>query len=583
MATKKRPTEDDSVSKLQKLVAGQCSESDAAEEVARAALLDRFRYAPALGWLRWDGSRWSTDETGERSAMETVRRFVASTEARLRNEAFRANDARVEILGAVMGRHPDPINPDQKPRDLDPKTAAGVVDIHGTAEEKTGFASSADKMKDLLGQANMWQNLGTKAKLSSVMTLCSGMDDILTRAADLDAHPDFLNCANGHVDLRTGRLHEPDPKMLFSKVAGGAYEPGATHSAWSEALKAVHPDLLDWYQLRMGQSISGYVTDDDSMVVACGGGENGKTAVMMGITRAAGDYYTLVPHKALLMGSGEHTTELMDFRGARIALLEETPEEGRLDTHRIKTTIGTAQIKARLMRADNVTFTTSHSLWINTNHMPTVDTTDWGTWRRLKAMPWPYTFRKPGSALSGEFDRAGDLGLKPALQMADGVPEAVIAWLVKGAMQWYAGGRQMPEDPDVVVAATAEWRGQSDVGLQFVQDHLTADPDSYVTADVMRGRFSEFLEAMGKRSWSAQLMNTRLPDSMATAGIFLSATPAKPAKVRSNDTQSIRKPADPFKNEAKAAEIVAGRTTRMWRGVRFLPDDEIGTGHLRAV
>ena len=38
----------------------KAAESRAADEVAPAAILGRFRYTPGLGWLRWDGIRWET-------------------------------------------------------------------------------------------------------------------------------------------------------------------------------------------------------------------------------------------------------------------------------------------------------------------------------------------------------------------------------------------------------------------------------------------------------------------------------------------------------------------------------------------
>jgi putative DNA primase/helicase len=88
---------------------------------------------------------------------------------------------------------------------------------------------------------------------------------------------------------------------------------------------------------------------------------------MAALLRALGTYGRPISHRVLLAQPGQHTTELTDLRGLRLAVLEETPEEGRLDTHQLKATIGTPQITARRIRKDDITFDTSHSLCLNTN------------------------------------------------------------------------------------------------------------------------------------------------------------------------------------------------------------------------
>jgi putative DNA primase/helicase len=51
-----------------------------------------------------------------------------------------------------------------------------------------------------------------------------------------------------------------------------------------------------------------------------------------------------------------------------------------------------------------------------TNYIPVVTETDWGTWRRLALVKFPYTFRKPHEELKSETDRRGDPTLKRRIQ-----------------------------------------------------------------------------------------------------------------------------------------------------------------------
>jgi phage/plasmid-associated DNA primase len=328
-----------------------------------------------------------------------------------------------------------------------------------------------------------------------------------------------------------------------------------------------------------------------------GGGENGKSAIMLGVLRGVGTYGALISHQVLLAQPGQHTTELMDLRGLRFALLEETPEEGRLDTHRLKQTIGAVKIRARRMRKDPVEFAPTHSLWINTNFPPQVDTTDHGTWRRLKAMPWVSRFLKPGQQLTEANDRVGDLTLKSRLALTEDVPAAVIAWMVAGAMAWYQNNRMMPPDPELVVEATSGWRQTSDVGYRFAMERLapgyrSPEVSYFITAETMRAEFTAFLSAEGKAIWSSQLINNRLGPSMLAAGITTSKDPSKASKVREGDVESRpERPAVVLPNGQvapalrDAAPVPPGKTCRLWRGVRFKTERKMreDTNHLKVV
>jgi len=249
-----------------------------------------------------------------------------------------------------------------------------------------------------------------------------------------------------------------------------------------------------------------------------------------------------------------------------------------LNTHQLKMTIGTPQITARRMRRDDITFDTTHTLMVNTNHRPGVDTTDHGTWRRLKAMPWPYTFRKPGEPCDGTDDKPGDPTIKPRLETEPDVPTAVLTYLVDGAATWYGQNRISGPDPDMVRDATKEWRRTSDVGLRFAEEHLKPDPKCYITAATLRSAFNMYLGSQGKHPWTATTINERFPASLAAAGIPISASPRKTTTITAELTESHPEPPDgiPLKGVTSlhgrrdgAPPPAESRPARVWAGVRF--------------
>ena len=556
------------------------AESRVADEAANAVLLGRYRYNPGLGWLEWDGRRWDGDEVATDRLNETIRQFIDATERQLRVDAAEAHATAQALLKAMHQDTSEEEDP-TPPKRLRKKKPSNSASEYGTDEEATGFdeyTKVAEKARKLSVQADVWLNVLSAGKVASVAKLCRGMDGILTRAAEFDAHPDLLNCLNCVVDLRDGTILPHDPDLLITHLAGAAYDPSARSALWDQALSAVHPDARGWFQVRMGQSITGYTPDDDAMIVSIGAGENGKTGVTIGIMRACGSYGRLVSHRVLIAQPGQHPTELMDLRGLRFALMEETPEEGRLNTHQLKMTIGTPQITARKMRHDDITFNTTHTLLINTNHQPIVDSTDHGTWRRLKALPWPLTFLPPGVTPTKDHERVGDRTLKPRLATDETVAAAALAWLVQGAVEWYANDRISPPDPTPVVEATDLWRRVSDVGLRFAQEHLVAAPDCYITADVLRAAFNAELEAQGKHTWSAATINERFSASLVAAGISVRGTPKSPTRILDHHRESRPDP-EPSRDDIPVTSRqpespVVGKTARVWMGVRFLTRKE---------
>jgi len=475
-------------------------QSDVAERVAGAMMINRFRYVAGLGWHEFTGGRWRFDP-GADAVREATRAFV-----RQRVDELRMSQREVE--------------------------------------------------------AEAWKGCLRRSELDDIVVLMRGMHGIATISDELDRHHDYVNCPNGVIDLRTGGWLVSSPTMLMTKQTGAAFDPAARSAVWDEVLNAVPADVREWLQLRIGQALSGWT--EDSLVLTVGGGQNGKSAFMKAIMRAFGDYAGMISHRVLLQGSAnQHPTELMDLRGLRLAVLEETPEEGSLDTHQLKTIIGTPKITARRMRQDSITFDTTHTLMINTNHYPVVATTDHGTWRRLVAVLFPFRFVASDPR---EGERLGDPSIKHRIDSDPTLPMAALAWAVRGARRWYDDRDSLHALPPAVQDATDAWRADSDVGYQFAQEYLELCPNALVPVTVMAEKFGEFLEAQGKRKWSNQTINTRMPQSIKAA----LGREAVAERVQINDRHKLGV-FDPFE-QAKHA-LVTGKFLRAWVGVRFRAPD----------
>lgn len=344
-----------------------------------------------------------------------------------------------------------------------------------------------------------------RSKASAVTSFVTGI--LAARAQPLDADKDLLNAQNGIVDLRTGELYPHDPKRMMTKIAGCDYDPEAIDPLWDKALQAFPTKkVAAWMQARLGQALTGYTPDDMVMPICEGSGENGKSTVLDATRSAFGTYAVTVSDRLLLANPGDHPTELMQLRGARLAVTEELPEGRNLNVKRLKDVMGTEWITARAMRQDNVTYPATHAFIISTNYTPVVAETDHGTWRRVALVRFPFTFVKPSAKLVASTDRHGDPRLKPAFSVAN---PAVLAWLVKGAIEWYAAGRVMRPQPKTVAQDTLDWRVDADPILGYVRDQLELDLASAIPVRQLCDDFNRFLETRSQKRWSDTTIITR--------------------------------------------------------------------------
>lgn len=430
-----------------------------AGRLARELLAGRYIYTTGLAWLRWDGMRWR--DVPQEAVLEAIRKWVL-------------------------------------------------------ANYKRAVAASSDPREDKVVKG--WTGLQNLSAINSMATLARGI--VLRDAADFDQDPDILNTPTGVVDLRTGQVSAHDPARLITKVTAVGYVPGAESPALKAALEAVPDDARAWLQLRLGEAVTGH--SGEQMVLLTGGGRNGKTLLMGAAFRALGGYAAKVPNTLLLKTrqTGGATPERMTLRGVRLAYMEETPEDGYLDANVVKDLLDAEEIEGRHLYRDIVSWRPSHSLFLNTNHPPTMGDTGDGAWRRLARLDFPYRFRRVGEPLEREEDREGDPRLKAALGQAQDGQEALLAWLVAGAARYYEAGsvEESGPAPASVVEAMRRWREESDDLLRFVRSEMVIDPDSWVPRSDMFEAFSGWLRSNKQLPISAKTFGQRMTNHSVLAG-----------------------------------------------------------------
>jgi len=270
-----------------------------------------------------------------------------------------------------------------------------------------------------------------------------------------------------------------------------------------------------------------------------------------------------VPVKALLGNHQEHDTVLMVFKGARLAVLEETPEEGRLSFQQLKQ-VTAPQITGRLMHQNYVTYDTTHAAMISTNHEPAAESADHGSLRRVQVVGYPYRYLKPGQKKVLPTDREGDPGLRERIIAGgQGQHEAVLAWMVSGAIRWYEAGRVMPAAPELVQASTSAWLDRMNLIFTFAVEHLRQDTTGRrIMAPELWRFFSASIGASKNSSWSERTFNRRLCEFATARGWVIVKKKTKHSK------ELLSQPPVDFPEDPPASY-------QAWHGIRFKNEEDL--------
>mgnify|MGYP001286146145 CR=1 FL=1 len=202
------------------------------------------------------------------------------------------------------------------------------------------------------------------------------------------------------------------------------------------------------------------------------------------------------PELLLARRNEAHPTGLADLCGTRLAVTIETDEGRRFNESLVKWLTGGDIIKARFMRQDFFEFLPTHKLWIATNHKPVVRGTDDAIWRRLRLIPFAVTIPP------GERDKRLSEKLRAELP-------GILAWAVRGCMEWQRCGLQ---EPAAVIKATAAYRQEMDLLAAFLGECCVVNPLAKVQGKALFAVYEAWCVQTGESALTYRQFNARLKE-----------------------------------------------------------------------
>lgn len=405
----------------------------------------------AGSWYCWDGRRWERGEAELYRMACQLSRIVKSESQRAVNRAIELNAA--------------------------------------------GDTAAADRVGKLAKALDQWSaKCEMKGTLEAAVGLAKKMLEV--HPATLDRNPWLLNVHNGTLDLRTRELRPFAREDRITKIVHVPYRPGARSRAWERIVSDAACDdasLTTFLQRWFGYCTTGS-TREQKMAVLWGTGGNAKSLIVSSISRVLGEYSGTAA-EGLVVGKGTalHSSATTALIGKRLVTAHESEEGGVLAEGFVKKATGEDKMDARFLYAEQLEFMPTHKLQLLTNHKPTIRGQDRGIWRRVLLVPFLASFGSPEEVERGEAKRVGDPLLGEYFKREE-EQEAILAWLVEGAGQWYVHGLNVPA---VVKASTETYRDEQDRVGQFVHEMCELGLDYYVPlSDVgmRRGIYAVFVQ-----------------------------------------------------------------------------------------
>jgi len=283
---------------------------------------------------------------------------------------------------------------------------------------------------------------------------------------DLDADCFLLCTPAATYNLREGMAgaSEHSPEDFITKMT--SVSPSAKgEQLWQNSLKLIfcgNQELIDYVQMICGLAAIGKVYVE-ALIIAYGGGRNGKSTFWNAISRVLGLYSGNISADTLTVGCRRNIKpEMAEVKGKRLLIAAEMQEGARLNDSIVKQLCSTDDVFAEKKYKDPFSFTPCHTLVLYTNHLPKVSASDDGIWRRLIVIPFDAKIEG-----SSDIKNYGEY-------LYQNAGESILAWLIEGAKKVISLDYKIPV-PECVQKAIAEYRAQNNWFAHFLEDKCELD------------------------------------------------------------------------------------------------------------
>lgn len=377
----------------------------------------------------------------------------------------------------------------------------GEVDRLGKATVenilKEGFNADSDEKREKLIKYAL--SCEKRQKRYDMIYLAQSETGIPVLPSDFDRDTMLLNCNNGIVDLRTGKLRPHNRELLITKIINVSYDPSAECPQWLSFLEKImngNQEILKFIQKAVGYSLTG-LTKEQILFILHGKGANGKSTFLNTINDLLGNYAVNTPTDTFMLKKNEGVNnDVARLRGARLVTAIESEEGKALAESIVKAMVGGDVIAARFLHAEFFEFKPCFKLWLATNHLPKIRGTDQAIWRRIRKIPFTVTIP------DDEQDK--DLSEKLKEEFS-----GILTWAVNGCLLWQQEGLKPPAD---IVKATSQYKDDMDIIGGFLQEKCILDPTATIQIKELYEAYERWSIENKEKPVGKNTFNSRIAD-----------------------------------------------------------------------
>ena len=333
--------------------------------------------------------------------------------------------------------------------------------------------------------------------ISAAVSVFRDMRTVSDKRFDTERH--LLNCANGVLNLKSGKLEAHEPSQLFTYCIPTEYD---EHASRDEVLAFLRGSIdgdeeLIWLQTWAGYCLTGETNLDEFLYIH-GPTRSGKGTFTGALRALLGHPLSAEIGFSTLTAKREGDTQNFDLaplRPARLVVCEESNPRDFINSSLVKRLTGGNAIRASFKHRDAMEYDPLFKLINISNYPIRADADDGALWARVRVAEFPHSHAK-----------SEDYNLREHMKR----PEALRAWLalyVDGAKRYYEfkrRGKGIPT-PASVLASTAAARQDLDTLGQWLEERTIRKADAWTPNDLAHADYAAWC---GKNGAEPKLMKS---------------------------------------------------------------------------
>ena len=390
------------------------------------------------------------------------------------------------------------------------RSKIGAEIIPRYAEESRRLCSEISREDDNAEKALKTQSQVNK--IISSLKCATFKNNIMKECQELFYNPQFLDkldsniylmgFTNGVLDLRIMEFREGRPDDYISMTTGYDYkdfdrEDPEIAEIKDLLLKIFPNQVLRRYFLEYTAKLLKAGNFSKTFVVMTGVGDNGKSIIIDLLRKVLGQYMA-IPPTTLITGketqSASASPDLEMTKNTRFIALAEPDGKDVITTGVLKRLTGNDEFYTRGLFKEGKNVVATFKMTLICNKLPRLSADDQAVWNRVRVLPFESFFPKDSSLVPQTFEEQ----LKKKIFYRDNTLNEKLPYM-KQAFMWlmfetYREIQQFGEspEPDIVTNATALYRQNNDMFLQFVNEKIKKDQTPNCPGLTLQDAYAEF-------------------------------------------------------------------------------------------